>query len=194
MKRLIQKFTERIYLSYARARCPNEMLDFSDCLAQTLTALILVPALPQESRAVSRLIEELQQLFPETHFSVLLEKSYAARFSAGENLQLITFAEEEDLAFHGLPKKKLQDAVRDRHFDLVIDLHEDFDLVAACLCQVSDAKLRVALQHPQRDFLYNFQVRVAAQHSLELKYDSLLKYLHCFKTLSHVPETDLMPA
>ncbi len=194
MRSLIRKFAERLYLSYARAHAPHETLDFSECFAQAVTALIIMPALShQQEAAALRLLDEFQEVFSETHFTVLAEQNDATRLTANENLQVITF-NLEDVAFYGLPKKKLQDTVRTRHFDVVFDLHECFDLVATCLCLVSDAKLRVALQHPKRDSLYHFQVRVAEHHSLELKYDSLLKYLTCFKTLSHVPEPDLVAA
>lgn len=191
MKSVIQKFAEKFYLTYARARCKQEVLDFSDCLVQALTALIITPRLPREQQAALRLLTELPQIFPETHFSVLLEESFAAPITVKENLQLITYS-VDDIAYYGLPRKKLQDAVSGRHFDLVVDLHESFDLVATCLCLVSDAKLRVALQHPKRDFLYNFQVRVADHLSLDLKYDSLIKYLTCFRVLPHASEAELL--
>lgn len=194
MKRLIQKLAERLYLSHARAHAPREILDFAACLEQAVTALIIMPALPQAQQAAAmRWLDDFQEAFAETHLTVLLEQSAAARLTSGDNLQVLAFS-LEDVAFYGLPKKKLQDAVRARHFDLVLDLNEHFDLVATCLCLVSDAKLRVALQHPKRDSLYHFQVRVAEHHSLELKYDSLLKYLTCLKNWSHVPEPELIAA
>ena len=195
MKSLIRKLAERIYLSYTRAHAPQEALDFSECLAQALTALVIMPTLPREQQAVAwRALEEFQEVFAETHFTVMLEQGLADELATNDNLQVLIFSAIEDLAFHGLPKKKLQDAVRSRHFDVVFDLHEHFDLAATCLCLASDAKLRVALQDPQRDSLYHFQVRVAEHHSLELKYDSLLKYLACFKALSHAPEPDFVAA
>lgn len=192
MKRLIQQFAERLYLSYARAQAPQEMLDISDCLAQAVTALIIMPTLPPTQQpAALRLLADFQAAFTETHLTVLIEKNAAARLAARENLQVLTFA-LEDITFYGLPNKTLQETVRARHFDLVLDLTERFDLVATCLCLVSDAKLRVALQHPKRDSLYHFQVRVAEHHSLEMKYDSLLKYLTCLKNWSTAPEPDLL--
>lgn len=195
MKSLIRNLTERFYLSYARAHAPKETLDFTECLAQAVTALVIMPTLPRERQTPAwRLLEEFQELFAETHFTVLLEQSLAHELAPNENLQALTFSALEDFAFHGLPRKKLQDAVRARHFDVVFDLHEHFDLAATCLCLASDAKLRVALQDPKRDSLYHFQVRVAEHHSLDLKYDSLLKYLSCFKALSHAPEPDFVAA
>ncbi len=192
MKRLIQQFAERLYLSYARAHAPREMLDISDCLAQAVTALIIMPTLPPAQQPTAlRLLADFQAAFAETHLTVLIEKNAASRLVAQENLQILTFT-PEDLTFYGLPRKALQETVRARHFDLVLDLTERFDLVATCLCLVSDAKLRVALQHPKRDSLYHFQVRVAEHHSLEMKYDSLLKYLTCLKNWSTVPEPELL--
>jgi len=191
MSNLIQKITEVAYLSYARMQRQEEVIDVQDHLSQILTALVIAPANPQEYHSVARLLPELQQIFPDAHFSLLVEKSLAPSAGNNENIQLITF-EADQISFHGLPKKELQDIIRARRFDLVVDLNCEFNLVAACLCQVSNAKLRVCLQNPQRDPLYNFQVRVADHHSIELKYDSLLKYLSIFRPLPNAPAQDLM--
>jgi hypothetical protein len=192
MSKLIQKITELAYLSYARMQSHEEVIDMQDHLSQILTALIIAPSSPQEYPPAARLFGELQLVFPDAHFSLLVENSFAADARSHENFQVITY-EAEQIGFHGLPKKELQDIIRTRRFDLVIDLNCDFDLVAACLCQVSSAKLRVCLQNPQRDSLYNFQVRVADHHNVELKYDSLLKYLSIFRPLPNAPAQDLMP-
>ncbi|MGH7495955.1 MAG: glycosyltransferase family 9 protein [bacterium] len=192
MSNLIQKITELAYLSYARMQSQEEVIDMQDHLSQILTALIIAPSGPQAYPPAARLFRELQQIFPDAHFSLLVVKRFEADAHSHENLQVITY-EAEQIGFHGLPKKELQDIIRARRFDLVVDLNCDFDLAAACLCQVSNAKLRVCLQNPQRDSLYNFQVRVADHHSVELKYDSLLKYLSIFRPLPNAPAQDLMP-
>lgn len=191
MSNLIQKITELAYLSYARMQGQEEVIDMQDHLSQILTALIIAPARPEEYPPASRLFGELRQIFPDAHFSLLVEKNLAATAGSHENLQVITYGADQ-IGFHGLPKKELQDVIRTRRFDLVIDLNCDFDLVAACLCHVSNAKLRVCLQNPHRDSLYNFQVRVADHHSIELKYDSLLKYLSIFRPLPQAPARDLI--
>jgi len=191
MSNLIQKITELAYLSYARMQSQEEVIDMQDHLSQILTALIIAPASPQEYPPAARLFPELQQIFPDAHFSLLVENSFAANAGAYENVQVLTY-DAGQVGFHGLPKKDLQDLIRTRRFDLVVDLNCDFNLVAACLCHVSNAKLRVCLQNAQRDPLYNFQVRVAEHHSIELKYDSLLKYLSIFRPLPNAPAQDLM--
>ncbi len=192
MSNLIQKITELAYLSYARMQSQEEVIDMQDHLSQILTALIIAPADPQEYLPAARLFPELLQIFPDAHFSLLVENSFAASAGSHENFQILTY-DADQVGFHGLPKKELQDLIRTRRFDLVVDLNCTFNLLASCLCHVSNAKLRVCLQNPQRDPLYNFQVRVAEHHSIDLKYDSLLKYLSIFRPLPNAPAQDLMP-
>ena len=193
MQSFVRKLAETVYLDYTRMKSKEEIIDVRDHLSQIVTALIMAPQLPHEFKAAARLFTELQHIFSDTHFSLLLKKSYAERISQAENLQMITYVPEQ-ISFHGLPKKELRDIISNRHFDMVIDLNYDFDLVATCLCRVSHAKLRVCLQHPKRDNLYNFQVRADSNHSMEMKYDSLMKYLSLFKPLPDSPSRDLMPA
>ncbi len=189
----MQNFTELVYLGYARMQSQEEVIDMQDHLSQILTALIIAPASPQEYPHAARLFRELQNTFPDAHFSLLIEQQFLAQAKAQENFQVLTY-DAGQVGFHGLPKKDLQDLIRTRRFDLVVDLNCEFNLVAACLCRVSNAKLRVCLQNPKRDPLYNFQVRVAEHNSIELKYDSLIKYLAIFRPLPSAPATNLMPA
>ena len=189
----MQNFTELVYLGMARMQTQEEVIDMQDHLSQILTALIIAPSSPQEYPHAARLFHELQSTFPDAHFSVLVEKQFAADANGRESLHVITY-DAEQIGFHGLPKKDLQEIVRTRRFDLVVDLNCEFDLVAACLCRVSSAKLRVCLQNSKRDSLYNFQVRVAEHNSIELKYDSLIKYLAIFRPLPNAPAQDFIPA
>lgn len=192
MRKLIRKITETVYLAYARLKSTEEIIDVRDYLSQILTLLIIAPERLEENRAASRFIEELREVFGETHFYLLEAHSATGNEAPAENLQVLTYGQAQ-IAFHGLPKKELRDTIRARHFDLVIDLNYDFSLVATALCLASNAKMRVCLQHPKRDSLYNFQVRAANHNDLEAKYDSLIKYLTVFKSLPDAPSRDLMP-
>jgi len=193
MKNLTRKVTELIYLTYARANSQEEVIDVRNHLSQILTALVLTPERPEEFVAASQRLDDLQQIFSETQFHLLMAKDYVPGVVSAENYQIISY-DPEQVGFHGLPKNEVLETIRTRHFDMVIDLNDKFSLLATSLCRASKAKLRICLQHPKRDTFYNFQVRADSSHNLKMKYDSLLKYLSVFKSLPQAPSRDLMPA
>lgn len=192
MKRLIEKITEYLFFSFAR-RKHEEVIDVRDYLSQIMTALILAPRRSDEVETACRYLFGLQECFPETQFYLLIEKDIAKTVAPHDSLQVMAY-DESQINLGGLPKREVVDMVRARHFDLVIDFNQEFSLFATALCRASQAKLRVCLQHPKRDSYYNFQFRPASTNSLEMKYESLIRYLSVFKSLPEAPSRDFIPA
>jgi len=179
LKDLAKKFAARAYLAYARRRDRTDIIDVGEYLSRIATALILPPEQPENFKAAIRILEGLRQHFAQTQFYLLTPKTCAEMMSLDENVRLISYGVDE-IGFHGLPKDKLQQAIRSRHFDMVIDLNLDFNLIATFLCRTSEAKLRICFVHPSRDPFYNFQMRAIDSNSLEQKYQSLVNYLAVF--------------
>ena len=184
MKTLIKKIIEYFFLLYTRFKTKEETaLDVRDSLSQTVTALILAPERPQELLAASKTWSTLQKIFPDTKFYLFIDKTYIETAVSNKSIQTIPY-DYGQIHFFGLPKKQLLESIHSRHFDIVIDFNQEFSLMAAYICRESDAKLRVCLQHPKRDHLFNFQIRPIGNTSMTLKYESLLKYLSVFKSKS----------
>jgi ADP-heptose:LPS heptosyltransferase len=179
LKNIAQKFTASVYLAYARFKDQDDVIDVADHLSRITTALILPPEASDDFTTAIRVLDDLRQCFTQTQFYMLTPKALTDMIALDEQVQVISY-EPEQISFHGLPRNDLQDAIRSRHFDMVIDLNSDFNLIATFLCRVSEAKLRICLQHPDRDPFYNFQVRATNGDSLENKYQSLLKYISVF--------------
>lgn len=192
MKKLIEKITEYLFFSFAR-RKHEEVIDVRDYLSQIMTALILAPRRSNEVETACQYLFGLQECFPETQFYLLIEKDIAKTVAPHDSLQVMAY-DESQINLGGLPKREVVDMVRARHFDLVIDFNQEFSLFATALCRASQAKLRVCLQHPKRDSYYNFQFRPASTNSLEMKYESLIRYLSVFKSLPEAPSRDFIPA
>jgi ADP-heptose:LPS heptosyltransferase len=183
LKDLAKKFAARAYLAYARRRDRNDIIDVGEYLSKIATALILPPDQPEHFKTAIRIIDDLRQNFAQTQFYLLTPKACAEMVSLDERVRLISYNIDE-IGFHGLPKDTLQQAIRSRHFDMVIDLNLDFNLIATFLCRTSEAKLRICFVHPARDPFYNFQMRAIDSNSLEQKYQSLINYLAVFTNAS----------
>jgi len=196
-KSLARKVTKKLFVSYARISDRNEIIDVCDHLSRIATALVLLPERTEHYSPAVHLFGRLRESFPNTTFYLLtneaMVKAHAPHLTEDERLLLI-FCNEEHLGFGGLPKESLQEAIRSRHFDLLIDLNEEFNFTAAYLCRSSNAKLRMCLQHPNRDPFYNFQVRAEAHESLDHKYQTLMKYISVFLPVPGAPPADVMTA
>ena len=179
LKDLAKRFAARVYLAYARRRDRTDIIDVGDYLSRIATALILPPEQPEHFKAAARILDGLRQTFAQTQFYLLTPKTCANMVALDEHVRIIPY-DVDEIGFHGLPKDKLQQAIRSRHFDMVIDLNFDFNLIATFLCRTSEAKLRICFVHPSRDPFYNFQMRVIDSNSLEQKYQSLVHYLAVF--------------
>lgn len=179
LKNLAKRFTARAYLAYARRRDNADVIDVGGYLSRIATALILPPEQPENFKTATRLLNGLRQHFAQTQFYLLTPKTCTTLLALDEQVRIISY-DIDEIGFHGLPKDKLQQAIRSRHFDMVIDLNLDFNLIATFLCRVSEAKLRICFVHPTRDPFYNFQMRTIDSSSLEQKYQSLINYLSVF--------------
>jgi hypothetical protein len=181
-KTLAKKITASAYLAFARYRDRADIIDVGEYLSKIATALILPPEHPEAFKAATQLLDDLRQRFTQTQFYLLTPKALVDTLSLNEQVRIISY-DPTEIGFHGLPKDTLQQAIRSRHFDMVIDLNLEFNLIATFLCRVSEAKLRICLAHPERDPFYNFQLRVTDGNRVAEKYQSLLKYISVFTDL-----------
>jgi ADP-heptose:LPS heptosyltransferase len=179
LRELAKKFTARAYLAYARRRDRSDIIDVGEYLSKISTALILPPDNPEHFKIATRILDGLRQNFAQTHFYLLTPKACSEFVALDERVRLISY-DLDQIGFHGLPKDQLQQAIRSRHFDMVIDLNLEFNLIATFLCRASEAKLRICFVHPSRDPFYNFQMRAIDSSPLEQKYQSLVNYLSVF--------------
>ena len=197
IKSFARKITKKLFISYARLTDHGEIIDVCEHLSRIATALVMMPERREHFSPAVDLLFRLREQFPQTTFYLLVNeallKEQASHLVEDERLLMI-FCNEDHLGFGGLPKDALQEAIRSRHFDLLIDLNDDFNFTAAYLCRSSNAKLRVCLQHPHRDPFYNFQVRAHADESLDHKYQTLMKYICVFLPISGAPPANLVTA
>lgn len=197
LKTFARQITKKLFVSYAKLNDHGEIIDVCEHLSRIATALVMMPERREHFSPAVDVLGRLREQFPQTTFYLLaneaLVKEQAPHLADDDRLLLI-YCNEEHLGFGGLPKDVLQEAIRTRHFDLLIDLNDDFNFTAAYLCRSSNAKLRICLQHPNRDPFYNFQVRAHADESLDHKYQTLMKYISVFLPLPGTSPASLATA
>ena len=180
MKKLIQKIVEFFFAWYSRWQAKTEVIDVGEKLSHTMTALLIAPERPEEFMLASEHLDDLQRVFPGTQFYYMFEKAYGEAVKKRSHFQILTYSNDE-MYFFGLPKSSMVEGIKSRSFDVVIDLNNDFSLMAAYVTMISDAKLRICLHHDKRDTIYNFQLRTNEDYSIGERFASLIKCLASFQ-------------
>jgi len=89
----------------------------------------------------------------------------------------------DDKNWFGLPAEKHLAAVRDEHFDLVVDLNQEQDRLSTYLCAISAAPLKLNLASGRYDHVYNLHFRSSKSATASGLIKNTLNYL---KTLKEV--------
>jgi len=81
----------------------------------------------------------------------------------------------------GVPKTKYINQLKDREFDLIIDLNEYQDKICTYLCALSGAPVRLNLASGKYDHIYNLHFRCDQTKTIQEKYSNILNYLNSLR-------------
>lgn len=106
---------------------------------------------------------------PEHKYNLIPEK---------EKYRFISFSQKQINRFN-LPDKNLIDRVREKEFDVVIDLNKAEDIFFSAIANVAQSKIRVSFKKDLSDNYYNLQI-ADKQNNPEASYRSFLNCLRMF--------------
>jgi len=121
-------------------------------------------------------LDKFKDIFPNANITLLCNSNLSIERSLLKNFQYINYNPAEVSSF-GQPPKAIKENILKNHFDIAIDLSIAFNYINTSLVWTSNACLRIGFNHPQRDDLYNFLIRVNPEETLENSYQSLFRYL-----------------
>ena len=160
-------------LALKRFQSPTPPLDFRKSFGAARHLLFILPDNRNLCLKLSAFLPEIGALFPVGKRSVLL--SDACR-DAVPDMDCLIY-KPEDRTFLSLPSSQLIAQIKVQQFDLIISLLPDFDLFTAYLSLHSKIMLRVTFQAPCADHYFNMIVCPDSNSELNVKMDSLVKYL-----------------
>ncbi len=85
----------------------------------------------------------------------------------------------QDVNKIGLPNKNLIDKLREKKFDVVVDLNRNENLFYIAVANIVNAKFRVGFKRKQTETYYNFQV-INRKLNSEISYRNLLNSVKMF--------------
>ncbi|HDP99531.1 MAG TPA: hypothetical protein ENN22_10175 [bacterium] len=157
----------------------NRVVDFIDAFSSAKSILLLMPDNPEEFEIAHKFLKHIERDFFRARILYLIRDSYLQQLNEKQRHGTI-FVAKDDINPFGLPKRKLKHKIMATHYDIVIDLNQNFHPLSTYLCRKTDAALKVCLENQEREPFYNFSVRTQIETALAEKYKKLLKYLRLF--------------
>ena len=152
------------------AKQKNEITDYSRQLNEVKKILIILPVIHQNVQLENDFKSNLADAYP---------KSSISTFG-------VTSLRKSDMNWLGVPGKEYLNNIREEDFDLLIDLNEHQDRVCTYLSALSNAPMRIHYSEGKFDKIYNLQIRTEITAPLNVKVQTLFKYLEKFSKTEKV--------
>lgn len=143
------------------AKQKKEITDFSHHITEAKKILIILPVVHQNVQVENDFKSELAKA---------LSNSSISTFS-------ITSLRKSDMNWLGVPGKEYLKNIQEESFDLLIDLNEYQDKICTYISALSNAPMRIHISQGKYDKIYNLQIRTDINARLNVKIQTLLKYL-----------------
>lgn len=174
--------TARRSLGYTLARMHfrnqrDQVIDFTESLASGNRVLLILPLTPSKA-PITSLLELFRTRYGEEMVSVVTDARDTAIAGALPRSEIIRMhMTEVTRLFH--PPVDILKRVKDRKYDVAVDLNLDFLLPSGYICKASTARIRVGFARPGADLFYNFQIKFEGSSTAAM-YDRLASCLKMF--------------
>jgi ADP-heptose:LPS heptosyltransferase len=158
-------------------RSQEESLSFLNALSSASKILLLMPLDGSPLYPVAPVITMLRTRKREDQITVVIASHSTDAFAALEQSPIIRILPEE-IGFFFLPRRSVLSRIRQKQYDLVIDLNLDFLLPSGYICRESNARIRVGFAHAHADLFYNLQIQTSRGQSRSQRYE---RFAHCLE-------------
>lgn len=157
----------------------EDVISFARAVSGAQRALVVMPLDQRELLSVFNVIIMLKRKFDEERITVIGDERGLETLRLMPKSHFVQIRETDvDLFFH--PRPEFLALIKDRQFDLAIDLNLDFVLPSGYICRESNAKVRIGFAGPNADRFYNFQIQPDPRQSRQTIYDRVAKCLYMF--------------
>jgi ADP-heptose:LPS heptosyltransferase len=167
---------------YAKIHYKHErdaITDFTRAISNATTALVFLPDDQHEFQFARSLVPSFQKKFHGNHLTVLAPEHLKDPLRDVYLCEIVRIR-EEDINLFFLPKHHLRRHIREKHYDVAVDLNIQLHLPSAFLCRESHSKVRIGTTKELADIFYNFQLRTDTTSSAKAVYDHLFNCLAMF--------------
>jgi ADP-heptose:LPS heptosyltransferase len=157
----------------------EQVISFARAISGAERALVIMPLDQRELLSAFNVIIMLKRKFDEERITVIGDERGVEAIRLMPKSHFIQIRETDiNLLYH--PRPAFLSLLKDRKFDLAIDLNLDLVLPSAYICRETNAKVRIGFAGAHADRFFNFQIQPDPQQSRKTIYDRVAKCLYMF--------------
>jgi hypothetical protein len=176
LSNLGQNISLSSYKLLKKIRPHSNSIDIFSQIKKTSTILFCLPNDDAGIEAFCQQSDLVNRIFSNKTIIFLIEQRNKSLFKIVGDFQMVEYSAEQ-MSMFGIPSGPLQEMLLRTPVDMVVDLNLSFQFVATYVAWHSKAILQVCFNHPRRDDLYNFVVRLAPHQDWHSAFKTLFKYL-----------------
>lgn len=177
---IIHNIAQFIALKYYRIgerfKHKSEMISIFDQINNAQNICVLTPMDEQEIGFATDFIAQIPNLFSKAGGIVVTPSPSALPGLQSGKFETVVLDPQKS-TFWGMPDKDVKNRLRLQPFDLVLDLSIGFNFYNTSLMWHCETPLRIGFNHPKRDKLYNFVIRLREEAKGPGVYKTLETYL-----------------
>lgn len=157
----------------------DEVISFTSAVSSARRVLLVMPLTSRDSLPTLKVIEMLKSQFQEENITVVTGNraiEVVRLLPRGQFLHLL----KSQVSYFYLPRPDFISSLRQKRYDLAIDLNLDLVLPSGYICKASGANVRVGFKQKHADIFYNFQIKPDPTLGRKLIYDRLVQCLQRF--------------
>ena len=157
----------------------DPIISFAGAISASQRVLVIMPLDKRELLSAIGFIDMLRHTLKEENITVIADEHGLETIRLMPKSHFIHIKETDVNALYH-PRPEFLARMKDRKFDLAIDLNLDLVLPSGYICRESNATIRVGFKGPSSDPFYNFQLQPDPSLSRKNIYDRVANCLHMF--------------
>ena len=157
----------------------ESVVSFTDAVSGAHRVLLIMPFNHFEFLPTVRVIETIKKRIREEHITVITDELGVEAVRMLPRSQFIRVVVSDLNAFY-LPHPSIIRRVKEKAYDLAVDLNLDLVLPSAYICKASNARVRIGFTRKRAEAFYNFQIQPDLTLGKQLIYDRLAQCLQMF--------------
>jgi ADP-heptose:LPS heptosyltransferase len=157
----------------------DEVISFTSAISSARRVLLVMPLTEEDLLPTLKVIEMLKSQFREEDITIVTGGrgiEVMRLLPRGQFVHLL----KTQVSYFYLPRADFINSLRQKRYDLAIDLNLDLVLPSGYICKVSGANVRVGFNRKHADVFYNFQIKPDPTLGRKLIYDRLVQCLQKF--------------
>ncbi|HLP16118.1 MAG TPA: hypothetical protein VK470_07670 [Bacteroidota bacterium] len=161
-------------------RLRAKQINFRGIYTKARSALFIMP-FDEAHRSIALSVVQHAQMQFKGNSMTILSSTETSHSIAGKLHQCMMVPVHEDqIGYFFLPKASLITRLRERTYDVIVDLNLGITPLAASVCAQLDVPLKAGFGSPQSETVYNLQLQTASARMPKLQYEQLVNTLAMF--------------